>query len=93
MAFHTNNGLMFQRLDNGDIEVYLEEPKTLIKKYSVVIPMTVWASVVCSVSKQGENYRRWMEAQSFHNETDGERIGKIIMDMVKNQFRDDPKMV
>lgn len=71
MAYHSRNGLHFERLWDGSVRIFMkprvdDEPVEL-----AVLPENEWASVVASVSESGENYQRWMEARLFHGESRG----------------------
>jgi len=63
----------FQRLENGDVRIGKK------RKVYIIIPNSVWASIVCSVSKSGEEFGRWYIANEFHNSTTAEILGRSIL--------------
>ncbi len=71
--FFIQDNWWFQRLENGDVRIGKK------KNVYVIIPNSVWASVVCSVSKSGEEFGRWYLANDFHNSTSGEILGRSIL--------------
>jgi hypothetical protein len=60
MSFHANDGLTFERLDDGAVLVELGD-------HQVVVEESVWASVVASVSQHGETHETWLAARQFHS--------------------------
>lgn len=58
-GFHARDGWFFKRLEYGAVEISNDEG-------SIVLTENEWASVVCSVSGDGENGERWMQARKFH---------------------------
>lgn len=74
MTFHWTMGWYFSRLPNGDVEVRnhgnFEKPDPNHPpgdgRTTLVIPAPQWASIVCSVSRDGETGERWNAAQDFH---------------------------
>jgi len=77
--FHAGNNVFFGRLANGDVRVlrFSSTPATwpAVNRYyskedgcntEIVLPSGVWASVVASVSLQGEGSERFYAAQAFH---------------------------
>lgn len=76
--FHSNNGLCFERLEDGGIEVTRRlwgwaDPHSPDKKQADVIDqrwrMTAaeWASVVASMSAKGETTETFNDALRFHD--------------------------
>lgn len=69
-GFHSQNGWYFCRMEKGVVRVTLVEFE--IGKGAVAIkaqhffPENIWASIICSVSEQGETGVRWGIARSFH---------------------------
>lgn len=63
-GFHWQGGWHFKRQDDGSVRVS-RVIGDLIESQAV-IPAAEWASIVCSVSKDGETRERWIEAQEFH---------------------------
>lgn len=73
MAFHWKDGWYFERLDaKGTVRIYHEE---LVKpsqeehpEYDVVIDIdpASWASIVASVTPQGDNADTFHRAENFH---------------------------
>jgi hypothetical protein len=67
--FHVKNGLWFERTENGSVH--------LVKKADardnapvmedIVIDDSSWASIVATVSAQGETGETYREALAFHN--------------------------
>ncbi len=78
--FHSRNGLFFQATGQGTVAIVAtndgKEPFSRSKPDSseietnivcnVTLPENEWASVVCSVSKDGETAARWNRARRFH---------------------------
>ena len=71
--FHSKNGLFFCRLnDSGEVRIIktrdgkMPDPDTNPPESAVTLTENEWASVVCSVSKGGEDHARWMRARRFH---------------------------
>jgi hypothetical protein len=64
-GFHCEDGWHFQRLDGGMVRIAYA-PIGASSPTWVTVPPTVWASIVCSVSLDGETAERWNEAQDFH---------------------------
>lgn len=74
--FHAVGGIFFGRKENGEVRILklsdklaywpLIEGKYPDAEIDVTLPLETWASVVCSVSKRGENANRFREALNFH---------------------------
>lgn len=67
-GFHWQDGWYFRRTENGSVEVtktvanHVDSPTLL----QFTIPAYHWASIVSSVSAEGETAQRWNEACDFH---------------------------
>lgn len=68
--FHLQNGLWFERLTDGSVRIIKTYDGRDPRPDNIVLDETTdeagWASVVCSVSKDGEDNARWMHARRFH---------------------------
>jgi hypothetical protein len=67
-AFHLQNGLYFERQEDGGVLI----TKTTNDAHNEVVSELVcdsasWASVVAAVSKRGEGRDTWDEAFALHN--------------------------
>lgn len=76
MAFHWQNGWYFERLDDGSVRIYHQDPVSKrtagegeFAEYDTCIDihMDSWASIVASVCARGETGETWREALQFHN--------------------------
>lgn len=70
-GFHSKEGLFFKRVNNGDVRVQKwsdTAPFTLLS--SVVVDAHTWASIVASVSYDGEDHKSYREALEFHERRD-----------------------
>jgi hypothetical protein len=66
-GFHWRDDKYFKRLDDGSVQIqFVEEFNGHPNVKSWVIPSPEWASIVCSVSEDGESNGRWDAAQDFH---------------------------
>jgi len=63
-GFHWRDGRFFKRMEGGSVRVSHVNGESLQSQY--VIPAAEWASIVCSVSAEGETDGRWNAAQDFH---------------------------
>jgi hypothetical protein len=67
-GFHWQDGWYFRRTEDGSVEVtktsidHVDSPVLL----QFTIPAYHWASIVSSVSDEGETSQRWNEACAFH---------------------------
>ena len=75
-GFHLKDGLFFNRLDGGRVEILYAEGVDPKVKYRVETDTMGWASVVCTVSAQGENLKRWMAAQRFHENSASDDVAQ-----------------
>ncbi len=78
MAFHYKDGWYFERLDDGGVRIYHVEQSVLTRspvlgleceEYDMVLDIDSdsWASVVASVSAQGDTAEAFQEARNFHH--------------------------
>lgn len=68
--FHLKDGWWFTRTGDGSVNIVkhqTDDPHSEIIA-AVLIPANEWASVVASVSRDGENHYGWYGARDFHNE-------------------------
>lgn len=77
--FHSKDGLYFQRRDDGSVDIshWLsgiantgradQQPCDVLNR-SWRLTASEWASVVASVSQDGENGETWKAALDFHGE-------------------------
>lgn len=67
-GFHTHDGFYWRRLPDGSVRIIVAESarsdSPVLREH--VLPENEWASVVASVSDEGENWDRWMAARQFH---------------------------
>lgn len=71
LGFHLQNGLIFRRLDDGRVQIVVidyQPGHTPAVLFKTVTDPSGWASVVASVSEQGETFDRWMAARQFHGD-------------------------
>jgi hypothetical protein len=68
-GFHVKDGLYFKRNKDNSVTVYqtADEGRSDEIIFERTIPDTVWASVIASVSKNGEENNRWFTAMIWHN--------------------------
>ena len=67
--FHAKDGWFFQRNEDGSVSI-IHNPSSSPdqgKAPDVTIDASVWASVVASVSRSGEENGRFYEALRFHD--------------------------
>lgn len=71
--FHAADGVFFERTKSGGVQIVVtkKEDKADIDRI-VLLSDSAWASVVSSVSNQGESYETHQEALHFHNLKKGE---------------------
>lgn len=66
-GFHWKHNTFWKRLDNGSVRVrHFMEWNYCPNWVDWIIPAAEWASIVCSVSRDGETAERWDHAQDFH---------------------------
>lgn len=69
-GFHWRDEIFFERKEDGGVEVrYIEQFNNTPQIKTWRIPPAEWASIVCSVSADGETGERWNAAQDFHGRT------------------------
>ncbi len=72
-GFHWQDGWYFRRLTDGTVEVTKTvDPRSDDPEIQIEIPSAEWASIVCSVSAEGETWERWNAAQDFHGRVPSE---------------------
>lgn len=64
--FHWRNGWFFKRMDDGSVRIWHRGATVDVLNVPISIPPSEWASIVCSVSRDGESCARWNQAQDFH---------------------------
>lgn len=75
--FHWKNDWFFSRANDGSVLIRKVIPTRIdperttydnrpTQEITAVIPAAEWASIVCSVSHDGETSERWNQAQEFH---------------------------
>lgn len=72
MAFHVKDGVYFERIEDGTVHLTVFEGpfQKQAKVKDIVMSPSEWASVVASVSHNGESAHTFKGAMLFHN---GER--------------------
>lgn len=68
-AFHWKDGWFFKRVKDGSVRIMRPESRDGREEYlltDVTVKPNEWASIVCSVSAEGETGPRWEQAQDFH---------------------------
>jgi hypothetical protein len=66
-CFHLRDGWYFRREENGAVRImHRETPTSHYLSTDLTIPAEGWASIVCSVSIDGETGERWQAALEFH---------------------------
>ena len=66
MAFHTHSGWEWSRHADGSVEIVRRNPVgNVLERH--LLTAEQWASVVCSVSLQGETGGRHCDTLEFHN--------------------------
>jgi len=71
-GFHDRDNWYWHRTENGGVGIrhYTSPTAGTVNPggidFAMVIPENVWASIVCSVSKDGETGERWDAARKFH---------------------------
>jgi hypothetical protein len=70
-AFHWRDNWFFKRQPDGSVAVmrkqmFYKEDNDYYLSPELSIPSNEWASIVCSVSEDGETSERWDAAQDFH---------------------------
>lgn len=65
-SFHVADGLYFQRDHDGSVIIARNPVQGKSDMFIQKIPATVWASMVASVSKSGDNSETYQRALAFH---------------------------
>jgi hypothetical protein len=67
-GFHWRDDWYFKRLVDGSVNIihFHRGPSFSYIDKDLVIPSNEWASIVCSVSRDGETSERWNASQDFH---------------------------
>lgn len=66
-CFHWKNGWYFKRLEDGSVRImHRDKPDSDYLSTNLVISPSEWASIICSVSRDGETPERWGSACDFH---------------------------
>jgi len=68
MAFHWKNNWYFERLYDGSVRIYHEDPATKGEEGDVCIDIDPdsWVSIMASVSAQGDTAESFQEARNLH---------------------------
>lgn len=66
MAFHWKDNWYFERRDNGVVRIY-HLGELGIADADIEIDADSWASIMASVSAQGETAESFQEARNFHH--------------------------
>jgi hypothetical protein len=71
--FHSKNGLFFDRNQDGSVKIVvtkgkfpLDAPDEIL--YQQSLDADTWASVVSTVSKEGETSETFQQAREFHGD-------------------------
>lgn len=69
-GFHWQDGWFFKRVPDGNVRVrhYADGGASDEILTEFVVPPNEWASIVCSVSHDGEDGERYRRALIFHGE-------------------------
>lgn len=68
-GFHAIDGWWFKRLGDGSVHVRkFDNSLDLNIVAETIISPTIWASLVCAVSENGNGRERWKTALCFHTE-------------------------
>jgi len=69
-GFHSHDGWFFQRIPDGKVRIrqHAQQGASNQVLAEVVMSAHEWASIVCSVSHDGEDGERWKRALQFHGE-------------------------
>ncbi len=66
MAFHYKDNWYFERLDDGSVKISNPTMHTMKGIFTLTIDPDSWASIMASVSAQGETAESFQEARNFH---------------------------
>jgi len=73
MAFHWKDNWFFERREDGSVRIYHEDLEADqeggLVEYDVCLDIDAdsWASIIASVSAQGETAKSFQEARNFHH--------------------------
>lgn len=64
-GFHWRHGWYFKRMDDGEVRVIVDNDKgnAIVQ---AAIPAAEWASIVASVTSQGDNAETYQRATDLH---------------------------
>lgn len=65
--YHWQNGWYFERLENGEVHIFKKTEPDVPVIPQMYIPANEWASIVASVSKDGENSSTYTAAENLHS--------------------------
>ena len=65
--FHAKDGWYFERLDNGSVHLFKKAADGYHNTADLVMDANIWASVISSVSINGEANGGFYQALDFHN--------------------------
>jgi len=85
--YHTKEGLYFNRLDNGDVEITLKNEKT----NKVVLDCDTWASVVASVCVKEKEEKVKTDNDLYIDYKGYYECLPILIDFIKEEVRVDNK--
>ncbi len=63
--FHLNNGFHFTRLEDGRIRIYVQPEIDKPAIAECVTDDSGFASAMATLSRRGETYDTWLEAQEY----------------------------
>ncbi len=68
--FHLKDGWWFTRTTGGSVNIVKRKDASDNAEViaAILIPWNEWASIVATVSRDGENHYGWYEAVTFHFE-------------------------
>lgn len=66
MAFHLKDGWYFERISQGAVRIYHLGYTGLMDR-GIVADADSWASIMASVSAQGDTAESFQEARNFHH--------------------------
>jgi len=66
-GFHWRDGLYFERMSNGDVQLTQTRTNSDVIEWRKVIPMAEWVSIIAAMSTMGETYQSIEVAKGFHN--------------------------
>lgn len=63
-GFHLREGFHFERVGDGDVRITYAPKGEIVAQ--ITVPENEWASVVASVSANGETAGTWQSARGYH---------------------------